>query len=379
MSYADDSRFVLTLDAGGTNFVFSALQGMRSIADTITLPSNGNNLEKCLQGIVDGFSELQAGLTCKPSAISFAFPGPADYPKGIIGDLGNLPGFRGGVALGPMLQEKFGIPVFINNDGDLFAYGEAIAGLLPWVNGMLKNAGSPKKYYNLFGITIGTGLGGGLVINNSLFTGDNSAGAEVWLLRDGVNPTCFAEEEISIRAVQRTYHSHTRKSESSLLSPKEIAEIADGKHEGDMVAARLAYQSLGASLGDALANIITITDSIVVVGGGLSNAYHLFAPAMLAQLNGSISTTSGEQVNRLESKVYDLEDEGQCSLFVKGENRKIKVPLSSREVDYDPLKRIGIGVSRLGTSHAVAIGAYVYALNMLDHGTFQDSPLLLNA
>jgi hypothetical protein len=45
-----------------------------------------------------------------------------------------------------MLEEKFGIPVFINNDGDLFVYGEAIGGLLPHVNGLLEKAGSPKRY-----------------------------------------------------------------------------------------------------------------------------------------------------------------------------------------------------------------------------------------
>ena len=49
----------------------------------------------------------------------------ADYAHGIIGDLPNFPGFRGGVALGPYLEHVFGIPVFINNDGNLFAYGEA--------------------------------------------------------------------------------------------------------------------------------------------------------------------------------------------------------------------------------------------------------------
>ena len=102
------------------------------------------------------------------------FPGPADYPNGIIGDLGNLPGFRGGVALGPMLEEKFGIPVFINNDGDLFVYGEAIAGFLPYVNGLLEKAGSPKRYKNLFGVTLGTGFGGGIVRDGELFIGDNS-------------------------------------------------------------------------------------------------------------------------------------------------------------------------------------------------------------
>ena len=68
----------------------------------------------------------------KPVAISFAFPGPADYPNGIIGGyLPNFPSFREGVALGPFLEYKFGIPVFINNDGDLFAYGEGWAAHCP--------------------------------------------------------------------------------------------------------------------------------------------------------------------------------------------------------------------------------------------------------
>lgn len=134
MDYRNDNRVVLTLDAGGTNFVFSAIRGMELIGEPITLPSNGDNLDKCLSGIIDGFSSLMNGLTEKPVAISFAFPGPADYPNGIIGDLGNLPAFRGGVALGPMLEDRFHLPVFINNDGDLFAYGEAIAGFLPFVN-----------------------------------------------------------------------------------------------------------------------------------------------------------------------------------------------------------------------------------------------------
>jgi len=179
-----DNRIVMTLDAGGTNFVFSAMRGLNAIVDPITLPSNANNLDNCLNSIVDGFKEVRSKLKEKPVAISFAFPGPADYPNGIIGDLGNLPAFRGGIALGPMLEEIFDLPVFINNDGDLFAYGEAIAGLLPEVNKMLEQADSPKRYNNLFGITMGTGFGGGLVYNNQLYIGDNSAGSEIWLMRN---------------------------------------------------------------------------------------------------------------------------------------------------------------------------------------------------
>ena len=66
--------------------------------------------------------EIEGAMPCASrSRSSFAFPGPADYPAGIIGDLAEYPAFRGGVALGPMLAERFGLPTFINNDGDLFA------------------------------------------------------------------------------------------------------------------------------------------------------------------------------------------------------------------------------------------------------------------
>ena len=146
-----DKRIVMTLDAGGTNFVFSAMQGGKEVIDPIRLPSNADDLDRCLKTVTRGFDEARAQCRAlgQPVAISFAFPGPADYLNGIIGDLANLPAFRGGIALGPMLEDHFGIPVFINNDGDLFAYGEAIGGLLPKINEMLEEAGSPKRYQNL--------------------------------------------------------------------------------------------------------------------------------------------------------------------------------------------------------------------------------------
>lgn len=366
MDYINDNRVVLTLDAGGTNFVFSAIRGMESIGQPITLPSNGDNPDKCLSGIIEGFERLIDNISEQPVAISFAFPGPADYPNGIIGDLGNLPAFRGGVALGPMLHERFGLPVFINNDGDLFAYGEAIAGFLPFVNQMLAEAGSTKRYRHLLGITLGTGFGAGLVVDGNLFIGDNSAGAEIWLVRNAIDPDCFAEEGASIRAVQCVYHSYCKHNHSRQLTPKDIYEVLEGKQERDIVASRLAFQTLGVVVGDAIANAVTLTDSLVVIGGDLSNAWKYFAPAILSQLNGTISRTDGTRVDRLEVKAFDIEDEAQRAKFLSGQEQRVNVPFSNRTVEYDPMKRIGIGLSRLGTSHAVAVGAYVYALKMID-------------
>ena len=92
----------MTLDAGGTNFVFSAIQGCREIVEPICLPAASDDLERFLSVLVEGFLEVEKRLPKLPVAISFAFPGPADYEHGIIGDLPNFPAFRGGVAPNPV-------------------------------------------------------------------------------------------------------------------------------------------------------------------------------------------------------------------------------------------------------------------------------------
>ena len=102
-----NKRIVVTLDAGGTNFVFGAIQNYQFVVKPVTKPSNSDVLEKCMETLVEGFAEIIEQLPEPPVAISFAFPGPADYANGIIGGyLSNFPTFRAGVALSDFLQEK---------------------------------------------------------------------------------------------------------------------------------------------------------------------------------------------------------------------------------------------------------------------------------
>ena len=238
--YKHDQRTVMTLDAGGTNFVFSAICGNQDIVTPICYPAVSDNLEECLTVLHRGFSQVKEQLEDEPVAISFAFPGPADYKNGIIGDLPNFPAFRGGVALGPFLKEKFGIPVFINNDGNLFAYGEALAGILPSVNEELEAAGNPKRYRNLLGITLGTGFGAGVVIDNCLLTGDNGCGGDVWIMRNKKYTDLIAEESVSIRAVRRVYGELSGETIENLM-PKDIYDIAEGTRTGNREAALKSF------------------------------------------------------------------------------------------------------------------------------------------
>ena len=76
--YSNDPRTVITLDAGGTNFVFGAIRANQFVAEPVTLPSNAHDLDLCMQTIVEGFERIVAQLSEPAVAISFAFPGPAD-------------------------------------------------------------------------------------------------------------------------------------------------------------------------------------------------------------------------------------------------------------------------------------------------------------
>lgn len=366
MDFNNDRRTVMTLDAGGTNFVFGAIRGCEEVVEPIHLPSAANNLELSLANLVNGFHAVRSRLKEAPVAISFAFPGPADYPNGIIWNIGNLPAYKGGVAVGPMLAAEFGIPVFINNDGDLYAYGEAISGYLPWINDRLEKAGSPKRYRNLVGLTLGTGFGGGIVRNGDLFLGDNSAATEVWLLSQRYHQERNIEESISIRAVRRVYGELTDTPADKLPHPKDIYEIGIGEKEGDKAAALEAFRRMGQALGDALCNVLTIVDGIAVIGGGVAGARSLFVPAMMEEIRGQFTGVTGAQFPRLAQKAFYLEDEAQMAQFLQGEVKQIQVPHTNERVTYDSMPRVGIGFSRIGTSKAISIGAYAYALNTLD-------------
>jgi predicted NBD/HSP70 family sugar kinase len=394
--YLSDDRIVVTLDAGGTNFVFSAMRGGEFIVDPITLPSNAANLDKCLETMVVGFSRVFDAVGGNVAAISFAFPGPADYPNGIIGGfLPNFPSFRDGVALGPFLEEQFGVPVFINNDGDLFALGEALCGVLPEINARLEACGSNKRYHNLLGYTFGTGFGVGMVINDQLNRGDNSC-VETFCLRHKLSPDMIAESGVSVQAIRRLYGELSGDVNHN-YEPKEIAMIADGLMPGDADAARRSFATFGEVAGDAIATAVTLIDGLIVIGGGITKSAHLIMPSLLAEMRGRLHLQDGTAINRLQMQVFNLDDPAEFAQFAKGSDRRLPLPASprtanartvssangapsaslpvdapapavngpARTVSYDPLKRTGVVLSRLGASRAISLGAYAFALTRL--------------
>ena len=365
MNIYEDSRTVLSLDAGGTNLVFSAMKSGKLVGEEIVIPAKVGNLEEFLKKLVNGFEQAKE-VAGQAQAISFAFPGPADYPRGIVGDLENLPVFKGGVALGAYLQKHFKIPVYLNNDGDLFTLGEAIGGILPQINSELKKLGNPRVYHQLLGATFGTGFGGGLVSHQRVIVGDNSAGGEINRMGNILYPEYSCEESVSIRGVRRVYAREAGISMEKCPEPFEIYKIAKGEMEGNQKAALDSFRELAIVAADALANAITLFDAPVVIGGGLSGAYDIFLPTLVEELNKTFKTPGEKTVQRMEVFAYNWHNTACKTGFLRSSGQKIAIPGTNEMVDYDPVKKICVGVSQLGTGHAVALGAYAFALLGLD-------------
>ena len=355
----------MTLDAGGTNFVFSSMQNGEIISDTVCLPASIKSESSCTATIIEGFETLKANIKQPISAISFAFPGPADYNYGIIGNLPNFPGINGNYPLKPILEEHFNCPCFINNDGNLFAYGEALAGTLPEINAALKAVGNTKKFSNLIGVTLGTGIGCGLVINDTLLTGDNASGGEIHNMSNLNNPHWNVEESISTRAIQRVYAKKANIKLDPRLMPKHIYEIARSNTGKNKEAALYSFNQFGEALGFVLADILNLIDGLVVIGGGISNAWELFSPAMFESIQRKHQLSNGNTVGRTTIQVFNIENEQEKQSFLKGAISEVQVS-AENTIAYDTMSRTAVIRSTNGASKSISIGAYHFAISQLN-------------
>jgi hypothetical protein len=100
-------------------------------------------------------------------------------------------------------------------------------------------------------------------------------------------------------------------------------------------------------------------------------------PSLLAEMRGQLHLQDGTAINRLQMHVFNLDDPAEFARFAKGSDRRLPLPASplpasprtapapARTVSYDPLKRTGVVLSRLGASRAISLGAYAFALTRL--------------
>lgn len=257
-------KYYLGIDLGGTNIAAGVVdEEYRIIAKAKTPTLRHRTAEEIVNSMADVASEAvkEAALSLEDiESIGVGSPGTVDSDRGIIVYANNI-GFLN-TPVGDMLFEKLGRPVYVENDANAAAYGEFVAG-------------SAKDANSAVCITLGTGVGGGIIIDGKIYSGFNYAGAELGhtvIEVDGAECTCGR------RGCFEAYSSAT----GLIRMTKEAmdAHPESKMHEmmGDHISGRLAFNAMRAN-DSAAAGVVE--KYIKYLAAGITNVINIFQPEVL--------------------------------------------------------------------------------------------------
>jgi glucokinase len=276
------SEEVIGIDLGGTAIKLGRILRDGTCLESLTVSTPQPATPEAVRDVmIAAIARLNAQEQC--IALGVGTPGPAD-PMGRIAKIAiNLAGWHN-VPLADWLEKKTGLPTIIANDANCAGLGEA------WL-------GAGKRFRNLILLTLGTGVGGAIILDGKLFTGHQGAAGELGLITlnpDG--PPCNSgnqgslEQYVSVQAIRRT-------------TGKEPAELGKLAREGDKEALAF-WQEYGRLLGAGLASLIyVLTPEAVVLGGGVSASAEFFLPTTLAAIKRRVLPTSRLDLQLLSAEL----------------------------------------------------------------------------
>ena len=272
------------MDFGGTNVKVGLVDPRGRIAATQALSSRVlSRPPRFVEGVARAVETLSRAAGVRPSqlrGVGVGAPGPVDVERGLVHFLVNVPGWRE-VPLSRALERRLHCRCVIDNDVNVFALGE-------W------RFGAGRGAHNLVCLTLGTGVGGGLMFNGLLYRGSGGAAGELGHMvinprgnRCGCGARGCLEAEVGTAAILRMGRRAIREGAEPLttlaraahghLTPELISEAA---RRGDARARRI-WVEVGRWLGVGLANVANLLNpDRIVIGGGVANAWGHFAPTM---------------------------------------------------------------------------------------------------
>ncbi|MBI5037507.1 MAG: ROK family protein [Candidatus Kerfeldbacteria bacterium] len=258
-------RRTIGLDIGGTKIQVGIITDAHQVIASDQLPNDIRDTARTLKSITQAIDRFFSTQTI--GGIGVGITGTVDTATGIVAESPNLPHNWHRVPLQKILEKKYRVPVRIDNDANCIALAEATVGL-------------GKKYNTVLSITIGTGIGAGLVINKRIYHGGFNAvefGHTIIespsLARCSCGRYGHFEALVSGRALQSIYRQKTG---AKLSSYDIVAAARAGKRVAKQVMARAST-----SLAIGLANAIhAYSPEIIVLGGGLAHLPMLIKPAL---------------------------------------------------------------------------------------------------
>ncbi len=264
-----DKPYVIGVDLGGTNTVFGIVDARGNVVVNASIKTAVHNeIELYLDDLVVGLNMLieQVGGKDKIRGIGVGAPN-GNYFNGSIEFAPNLP-WKGKIPLAQMIQERIGIPVALTNDANAAAIGEM-------------TYGAARGMKDFIVITLGTGVGSGIVVGGQLVYGHDGFAGELGHMivrRNGRMCGCgrqgCLETYTSATGVARTAREYLSiRSDESLLRSVDVESITskdvyDAAMQGDALALEI-FEATGAILGESFADFVTFSspEAIILFGG----------------------------------------------------------------------------------------------------------------
>jgi glucokinase len=292
------------IDLGGTNIKFGVVNTTGEIVQKLVLPSNTENgPDAVIDQIKIGVAQLIA-LSSNPKGLGIGAPGVVNAKKRTVSYPPNFPNWEN-VNLGKILEKKFVLPVYIENDANAAAVGE-----------MMFGAGRGQRSFIM--ITLGTGVGGGIILKRKLYRGESGAAGEIGHVSIDFNgPQCncgsrgciesYVGNKYLVERVSAELGKHPSSKiielidyDLSKLTPKIICEAA----QKDDDYAKCVIADTGAKIGYALASVCNLLDiTTIIIGGGVAGfGLPLFA-AIETAVKERVITSLSEKIKVLAAQL----------------------------------------------------------------------------
>ena len=272
------------VDLGGTNMrcgLVSNGQVMRKISEPCLSDRSENEVIEQLENLISQF------LDPSVKGIGIGVPSVVDIQRGIVYNVNNIPSWKE-VYLKDILEKKFKLPVYINNDSNCFALGE-------------HHCGIGKPFCNMLGVTLGTGVGAGVIINNELYSGSNTGAGEIGCLP-------YLEQNYEYYCSSNFFVKFYG------ITGKEAAQLA---RKGDAKALQI-WEEFGLHIGMLVQAILYAYDpDAIIFGGGIASAFPFFSAKMEEAMKGFDYPETIKKIQILISNQEDISLLGASQLVKK--------------------------------------------------------------
>lgn len=288
------NHYVIGIDVGGTNIKLGLVDKKGTIAARAHLATTDflQSKKGLIDAIVVGCRDILEENGIKKgqvSGIGIGLPGLVNTKKGLVYSLTNIPGWKN-VPLKKIIEKKLKLPVFIDNDVNVITLAE-------W------KYGAAKKATNMVCITIGTGLGGGLIIDNKLYRGEGFAAGELGHMpinEEGQRCNCGGWGCLETYVGNRYLDVRTKNIFRQKITLEEITRRAD---KGDKKAIAF-WQGVAEHIGNGLTGAVNLLNpSCIVIGGGIAKAHQHMFKTIRATIKRRAMHVQGRMVKILKSQL----------------------------------------------------------------------------